>query len=52
MSSLVFSLYIRNVSHHDVDKGVLNQAQEHEHRAGRHEDVYGLKKNVVFRLEA
>ncbi len=31
-----------DVAHHDIDKGVLDEAQEHEEGAGGHEHVYGL----------
>ncbi len=31
-----------DVAHHDVDEGVLYEAQEHEEGAGGHEHVYGL----------
>jgi hypothetical protein len=31
-----------DVAHHDVDEGVLYEAQEHEEGAGGHEHVNGL----------
>jgi len=31
-----------DVAHHDVDEGVLYEAEEHEEGAGGHEHVYGL----------
>ncbi len=37
-----FTLPLPDVAHHDVDKGVLYEAQEHEEGAGGHEHVYGL----------
>ncbi len=35
-----------DVAHHDVDEGVLYEAQEHEEGAGGHEHVYGLDTAV------
>ena len=32
-----------DVAHHDVDKGVLDEAEEHEEGAGGHEHVYRLQ---------
>ena len=32
-----------DIPHHNVDKGVLNQTEEHEKRAGGHKHVNGLK---------
>jgi len=31
-----------DVAHHDVDEGVLDEAQEHEDGAGGHKHVYSL----------
>ncbi len=31
-----------DVAHHDIDEGVLYEAEEHEEGAGGHEHVYGL----------
>ena len=39
---LVLPLDVTDVPHHHVDDGVLNQAEEHEQGAGRHEHVNGL----------
>ena len=41
---LVLSLYFADIAHCDVDKGVLDQRQEHEDGARRHEDVDSLLK--------
>ena len=35
-------MFIPDIAHHDVDEGVLNQAEEHEEGAGRHEHIYRL----------
>ena len=34
---------VPDVAHHDVDKGVLDEAEEHEEGAGGHEHVYRLQ---------
>ena len=39
---LVLPLDVADVPHHHVDKGVLNQTEEHEKRAGGHKHVNGL----------
>jgi len=39
----VFSFDVRDVAHHNVDEGVLDQAQEDEDGARGHEDVDGLQ---------
>ena len=36
------SCLLPDVPHHHVDKGVLNQTEEHEKRAGGHKHVNGL----------
>lgn len=44
MGTLVLSLDLANVPHHDVDESILDEAQEHEEGAGRHEYINSLKK--------
>ena len=39
----LFLLDVGDVSHDDVDQGVLHQAEKHEHCAPGHEHVDGLK---------
>ena len=41
----VFPLHVWDVAQHDVDEGVLDQAEEHEERTRRHENVNSLKKS-------
>ena len=41
---LVLSLHFADVAHGDIDEGVLDQRQEHEDGARRHEDVDSLLK--------
>ena len=41
----VFPLHVWDVAQHDVDEGVLDQAEEHEERTRRHENVNCLKKS-------
>ena len=42
MAAVLLLLDVRDVSHDDVDEGVLHQREEHEHRAARHEHIDGL----------
>ena len=37
-------LSLPDVPHHDVDEGVLDEAEEHEQRARRHKHVYRLNQ--------
>ena len=39
---LVFPLNVTDISHHHIDNGVLDQAEEHEEGAGWHEHIDGL----------
>ena len=41
----VFPLHVWDVAQHDVDECVLDQAEEHEERTRRHENVNSLKKS-------
>jgi hypothetical protein len=35
-----------DVAHHDIDEGVLDEAEEHEDGAGGHEHVYSLQQKI------
>ena len=39
----VLPLDVTDVTHHDIDDGVLNQAEEHEQGTGGHEHVNRLE---------
>jgi hypothetical protein len=39
-------LLFPDVPHHDIDEGVLDEAEEHKEGAGGHEHVYRLEKKI------
>ena len=45
-------LNVSDVAHHNVDQGILHQAEEHENRTPRHEHVNGLEKILAFLLSS
>ena len=58
LSQLTYVIYLKvifcllccfpDVAHHDVDEGVLDEAEEHEEGAGGHEHVYRLQNNNIL----
>ena len=46
----VLPLDVTDVTHHNIDDGVLNQAEEHEQGTGGHEHVNGLNTNIIIKL--
>ena len=41
-------MFIPDIAHHDVDEGVLYEAEEHEEGTRRHEHVDCLNKNNIL----